>query len=164
MGADYNLVVTDSSSAGAVQVLVGTWDVLGDDARRVRDAVFIVEQGIARELEWDQWDCLSLHAVACDAQGTAIGTGRLLPAQFDPDQDGVVHIGRMAVLAPARRGGVGGLILESLMNQARRQGFAAVILNAQTYVAGFYAAHGFIPFGAEFLEVGIPHVSMRAPL
>jgi predicted GNAT family N-acyltransferase len=150
--------------AGAAQVLVGTWDVLGNDARQVREAVFVIEQGIARELEWDQWDCLSVHAVARDTHGAAIGTGRLLPAQFDPDNTGVAHIGRMAVLAQARRGGVGGLILASLMNEARRLGFSAIVLNAQTYVATFYAVHGFVAFGPEFLEVDIPHVSMRAPL
>lgn len=164
MGADYNLPVTDSSKAGAAQVVVGTWDVLGDDARGVREAVFIVEQGIARELEWDQWDALSLHAVARDARGAAIGTGRLLPAHFDPDHAGVGHIGRMAVLAAARRGGIGGLILAGLMHEARRQGFSAIVLNAQTYVAAFYAAHGFVAFGPQFREVDIPHVSMRAPL
>lgn len=161
---DYNLTVTDPSKACAAQVLVGTWDVLGCDARRVREAVFVVEQRIARELEWDQWDSLSVHAVARDTRGTAIGTGRLLPAQFDPDHAGVGHIGRMAVLPQARRGGAGGLILASLMNEARQQGFSAIVLNAQTYVAAFYAAHGFVAFGAEFLEVDIPHVSMRAPL
>jgi len=158
------LAVTDSSKASAAQVVVGTWNVLGDDARSVREAVFIVEQGIARELEWDQWDALSLHAVARDARGAAIGTGRLLPAQFDPDHPGVGHIGRMAVLAQARRGGIGGLMLASLMQEARRQGFSAIVLHAQTYVAAFYAAHGFVAFGPEFREVDIPHVSMRTTL
>ncbi len=164
VSADYNLMMTDSSSAGAAQVLVGTWDVLGDDARRVREAVFVGEQRIARELEWDRWDAVSLHAVARDRRGTVIGTGRLLPAQFDPDNTGVGHIGRMAVLTQARRGGIGGLILARLMNEARPRGFTAIVLNAQTYVAAFYAAHGFVAFGPEFLEVDIPHVSMRALL
>ena len=167
MRADYNLAVTDSAKAGAAQVVVGTWDVLGDEARGVREAVFIVEQGIARALEWDQWDALAVHAVARDARGVAVGTGRLLPAQFDPERAGVGHIGhigRMAVLAQARRGGTGGLILASLKHEARLQGFSAIVINAQTYVAAFYAAHGFVAFGPEFLEVGIPHVSMRAPL
>jgi len=164
VGADYNLAVTDSSKAGAAQVVVGTWDVLGDEARGVREAVFLVEQGIARELEWDQWDALAVHAVARDARGVAIGTGRLLPAQFDPERAGVGHIGRMAVLAQARRGGTGGLILASLMHEARLQGLSAIVLNAQTYVAAFYAAHGFVAFGPQFLEVDIPHVGMRATL
>ena len=147
-----------------MQIVVGTWDVLGEDARAVREAVFIIEQAIARELEWDQWDGLSLHAIARDAAGRAIGTGRLLPAQFDPDYPTIAHIGRMAVLSGARRGGTGGLILARLMQEARRQGFATAALNAQTYVAAFYAGHGFVAHGSEFLEVGIPHLAMRAPL
>ena len=163
-GDDYNSAVIDSLTAHGAQVVVGTWDALGDAARQVREAVFVVEQRIPRELEWDQWDAASVHAVARDARGTPIATGRLLPARFDPGTPGVGHIGRMAVLAHARRGGVGGLILEGLMRHARQQGLAAIILNAQTYVAAFYAAHGFAAFGAEFLEVDIPHVSMRAAL
>ncbi len=147
-----------------MQVVVGTWDVLGEDARAVREAVFIIEQAIARELEWDQWDALSLHAIARDAAGRAIGTGRLLPVPFDPDHPSIAHIGRMAVLSGARRGGTGGLILARLMQEARRQGFATAALNAQTYVAAFYAGHGFVAHGSEFLEVGIPHLAMRAPL
>ena len=164
VSADYNLVVTNSSSADAAQVLVGTWAVLGDDARRVREAVFVGEQGIARELEWDQWDAVAVHAVARDRRGMVIGTGRLLPTQFDPDNTGVGHIGRMAVLTQARRGGIGGLILAKLMHEARQRGCTAIVLNAQTYVAAFYAAHGFVAFGPAFLEVDIPHISMRAPL
>ena len=147
-----------------MQIVVGTWDVLGEDARAVREAVFIIEQAIARELEWDQWDALSLHAIARDAAGRAIGTGRLLPVPFDPGHPSIAHIGRMAVLSGARRGGTGGLILARLMQEARRQGFATAALNAQTYVAAFYAGHGFVAHGSEFLEVGIPHLAMRAPL
>lgn len=162
--SDYNLRVKDSSATPAAKVLVGTWDVLGADARAVREAVFVIEQAIPRDLEWDQWDATAVHVVAHDAAGRAIGTGRLLPARFDSDNPATGHIGRMAVLADARRGGVGGMILARLMQEARRQGFATAALNAQTYVAAFYAGHGFTAAGPEFLEVGIPHLCMRATL
>lgn len=156
--------MTDSSKTRGAQIVVGTWNVLGDDARAVREAVFIIEQVIPRDLEWDQWDASSLHAIARDCAGRAIATGRLLPAPFDPDNPATGHIGRMAVLADARRRGIGGLILARLMQEARRQGFATAALNAQTYVAAFYGRHGFVADGSEFLEVGIPHLVMRAPL
>lgn len=129
----------------------------------MRTAVFLIEQQIAEEEEWDEWDAKSLHAVAYDAQGTPVGTGRLLPPAFDADRS-VGHIGRMAVLAASRRGGTGGAILQALMRAAPAQGFTAIVLHAQKYVANFYARHGFVIEGAEFLEVGIPHVTMRAAL
>jgi predicted GNAT family N-acyltransferase len=77
------------------------WDSLREHARAVRYAVFVVEQRVPVELEWDEMDAVSWHAVAYDAAGNPIGTGRLLP-------DG--HIGRMAVLKSSRGSGVGGAI------------------------------------------------------
>jgi predicted GNAT family N-acyltransferase len=143
--------------------VLGRWEALAQDARAVRTAVFLIEQQIAEEEEWDQWDAKSLHAVAYNEQGQPIGTGRLLPPAFDADRR-IGHIGRMAVLASARRSGTGGLILQSLMQAAPAQGFSAIVLHAQKYVSNFYARHGFAVEGAEFLEVGIPHVTMRAKL
>ena len=134
---------------------------MGSAARTVREAVFVVEQRIAQELEWDEWDEGSLHAVAYGWSGRAIGTGRLLPPAFDAET-AVGHIGRMAVLETARGAGVGSAILQALMHAAPGYGYAAIVLHAQSYVAPFYARHGFIAEGAEFLEVGIPHVRMRA--
>lgn len=137
---------------------------MAERARQVREAVFVVEQAIAPDEEWDQWDPLSLHAIACTVDGGPLGTGRLLPPEFDPRNPETAHIGRMAVLASARRHGIGGLILASLMDEARGRGFSVAELHAQSYVAGFYGRHGFVATGAGFLEVGIPHVKMRAAL
>jgi len=165
VSGDYNLAVILSPQGRPVpQVILGSWDAVGSRARPVREAVFIAEQAIAPAEEWDRWDALCVHAIAVADDGAVLGTGRLLPAGFDPDCGRTAHIGRMAVIAPARRGGVGGLILARLMREARAQGFAAAELNAQCRVAGFYARHGFVATGAEFLEVGIAHVKMRAPL
>ena len=156
--------MTKPSRPRAAHVVIGNWDALGGEARAVREAVFVVEQAIPRELEWDQWDATALHAIARDAAGAAVGTGRLLPTSFDPSAPGVGHIGRMAVLSAARRLGVGGRILRHLMREGRALGYRAIDLDAQTYVADFYAAHGFVAAGAGFLEAGIPHVRMRAQL
>jgi predicted GNAT family N-acyltransferase len=133
------------------ELRLGDWQLMGDDAGRVRRAVFVAEQGIPAELEWDEWDERSVHAVLY--RGAApVATGRLLP-------DG--HIGRMAVLATWRRQGLGALILERLVQCAAERGDTVVELSAQSYVAGFYAAHGFVAEGEEFLDVGIPHRRMR---
>jgi predicted GNAT family N-acyltransferase len=124
-------------------------------ARPVRERVFIEEQGVPRELEWDEWDVSSEHAVACDAEGAAIGTARLLP-------DG--RVGRMAVLRAWRRRGVGAGLLAALLGRARERGIVRVTLHAQTQAAGFYRRFGFSERGGEFLEAGIPHVEMKLEL
>jgi predicted GNAT family N-acyltransferase len=124
-------------------------------ARPVREQVFIEEQNVPRELEWDEWDETSDHAVACDAAGNPVGTARLL-------LDG--RIGRMAVLKERRGGGVGGALLLALLERARERSMRHARLHAQTHAAGFYRRYGFIERGGEFLEAGIPHVEMTLDL
>jgi hypothetical protein len=124
-------------------------------ARPVREDVFIVEQGVPRELEWDDWDDRSDHAVAFAMERQVIGTARLLP-------DG--HIGRMAVLKDWRGQGIGSALFQALLELARAKGMVVVALNAQTHAAGFYRRFGFRQEGEEFVEAGIPHVEMRLTL
>jgi predicted GNAT family N-acyltransferase len=121
----------------------------------VRRRVFMVEQQVPEELEWDDADAVSIHALALDGEGRAIGTGRLLP-------DG--HIGRMAVLCEWRRCGVGSAILQWLMSEAVKQGFDTLQLHAQTHALDFYAKQGFAAHGEEFSEAGIPHRKMSLRL
>lgn len=134
------------------RIQTGGWDSLGQAAGAVRHDVFVVEQGVPEALELDEMDACSLHALALDPSGQALGTGRLLP-------DG--HIGRMAVLAAARGQGIGGAILGTLVEQARRRGDRFVLLHAQTHAEAFYRRHGFVPEGEQFMEAGIPHILMR---
>jgi predicted GNAT family N-acyltransferase len=124
-------------------------------ARAVREKVFIEEQGVPRELEWDEWDERSDHVVAFDPDSNAIGTARLLPGG---------RVGRMAVLRPWRRKGVGAALLVALLVVAREKGLNEVALNAQTHAADFYRRFGFSPRGDEFMEAGIPHQEMRLML
>jgi predicted GNAT family N-acyltransferase len=131
------------------------WDEARPEARRIRELVFVREQGVPLELEWDEQDPHCEHALAFAADGSAVGTGRLLP-------DG--HIGRMAVLKEWRGKGVGTMLLQALMAQARQRGHASACLNAQTYATGFYRRFGFEVLGAEFMEAGIPHVAMQRDL
>lgn len=150
-GADYNRHVTPRTFT----VRAASWR---DDLAPLQDLrrwVFVIEQQVPEELEWDDADAESVHALALDGEGRPIGTGRLLP-------DG--HIGRMAVVREWRRRGVGSAILEWLMASARRQGLGALHLHAQTHALGFYARHGFAAHGETFSEAGIPHRKMSLSL
>jgi predicted GNAT family N-acyltransferase len=132
-------------------ISLGSWSRQKASARLVREVVFLAEQKIPEELEWDEWDELSIHAVAADANGVALGTGRLLP-------DG--HIGRMAVLANVRGQGVGRLILQSLMQAAQQRGDKRVVLSAQSHAQDFYRRYGFKSVGEEYKEAEILHIEM----
>jgi len=127
-----------------------TWQDSRDALSSVRRAVFIVEQRVPEELEWDDDDSDAVHALAL-AAGTPIGTGRLL-------RDG--RIGRMAVMPAWRRRGVGSAILQSLLEAARALGCIHICLHAQTHAIAFYARHGFVAVGDKFIEAGIPHREM----
>ena len=138
-----------------VTVLICPWSEARERARAIRYTVFVEEQGVPVELEWDDWDEPSWHALALAEDGTPVATGRLLP-------DG--HIGRMAVLAPWRGRGVGSRLLESLIEAARRRGDLRIVLSAQVHAVPFYERHGFRTEGAVYEEAGIPHQAMRRKL
>jgi predicted GNAT family N-acyltransferase len=140
-----------------VQVL--DWDSALPLARPVRFDVFVREQGVPVELEWDEFDVTSEHAVATDASGEVVGTARLVPVSANE-----CRIGRMAVLAAHRGQGVGAAMLEALLQRARERGERQVVLHAQMHAAGFYRRFGFEPHGPQFDEAGIPHVEMRLGL
>lgn len=131
------------------------WETEGKLLSNIRRLVFIQEQKVPVEEEWDGRDDTSYHWIATDPEDVAIGTARLLP-------DG--QIGRMAVLPPHRGTGVGAALLEAAVEKARHLGFNEVYLNAQTHALGFYESVGFKPTGDEFDEAGIPHRRMTQSL
>jgi predicted GNAT family N-acyltransferase len=141
--------------AAVPRLVIADWETSKEGAQGVRYDVFVIEQKVPLDMEWDEMDAQSLHVVAYDDAGKAIGTGRLLP-------DG--HIGRMAVRAEARGTGVGGMMLEALIERAIRRGDGSVALNAQTQAEAFYRRFGFVREGVEFMEAGIPHIAMRRQL
>lgn len=130
------------------------WPKAQAEAQRIRFTVFVEEQRVPPELEMDEHDAASLHALAF-SDGKAIGTGRLLP-------DG--HIGRMAVLEEWRGRGAGRALLRALVDAARRRGDREVALNSQVHALGFYGAEGFKAEGPVYEEAGIPHQTMRMKL
>lgn len=123
--------------------------------RGVREAVFVLEQRVPTDMEVDEDDSRSVHALARTADGVPIGTGRLSAGG---------QIGRMAVLQDWRGRGVGTMLLHTLLDQARARRLASVSLHAQRDATPFYERHGFVAEGADFEEAGIPHVTMRRML
>jgi len=126
-----------------------------DDIIRVRQAVFVVEQHIPEELEFDAMDPRCHHVLARDSRGRAIGTGRL-------SVEG--QLGRLAVLKEWRRQRVGGSLLAALIEKARSLGLVQVTASAQVSVLKFYLQLGFVPEGAVFMEADIPHQTVRLQL
>jgi predicted GNAT family N-acyltransferase len=123
--------------------------------RAIRQQVFIDEQQIPPDLEWDGHDDACIHVLAFAPAGTAVGTGRLAP-------DG--RIGRMAVLASWRGRGAGSAVLTALLEAACESGRERVYLHAQESARPFYRRAGFRALGDPYLEAGIRHVSMEMRL
>jgi YbgC/YbaW family acyl-CoA thioester hydrolase len=138
-----------------VDVEVGAWRELGEAAGAIRHQVFVEEQGIPADMEWDAADASCLHALARNRFGRPLATGRLL--EHVP---GVAKIGRMAVLRAMRGTQIGRQVLEALMAEAKRQGYREVLLHAQLSAENFYLRAGFQRRGQPFEEAGIGHVEM----
>jgi predicted GNAT family N-acyltransferase len=122
-----------------------------EDIRFVRDTVFGEEQKVCRELDWDGMDTRCIHVVATDTRRNPIGTGRMQP-------DG--RIGRLGVLKTWRGRGIGGRMLEALIESAHSLDLDEVHLHAQLQMVSFYYKRGFAKDGGEFMEVGIRHINM----
>lgn len=137
----------------------GQWSTLKDRAQPVRTQVFVQEQGIDAKDEWDTADADAVHAVITNRFGHPLGTARLLKKS-----PGVAQIGRMAVVRVMRGSGLGGQLLNALVDIAEARGDKEVRLHAQTSAQAFYAQEGFMPVGETFDEVGIAHIEMRKVL
>jgi YbgC/YbaW family acyl-CoA thioester hydrolase len=142
-----------------VTVRTGSWDTLGDDARHIRTEVFVDEQKIPADLEWDEADAGAVHAVAYNRLGQPLATGRLLPSE-----GGVAKIGRMAVHQVLRGCGLGERVLRALAARAHERGDRSIELHAQRTAREFYARLGFEPRGEPYEEAGIPHITMTSAL
>ena len=138
-----------------VDVALGSWKDLGDAATAIRRQVFVEEQHIPADMEWDSADAACLHALARNHFGMPLATGRLL--EHVP---GVAKVGRMAVMRSMRGTRIGRQVLDALMAEARRQGYREVLLHAQLSAENFYLRAGFQRRGEPFEEAGIGHVEM----
>lgn len=119
--------------------------------RDIRNRVFIDEQNVAPELEWDAHDATATHFLLT-VDGCALGTARLLPGG---------RIGRVALLPEARGKGLGLRLMQAVMKHARQHGQQHLELSAQTHALGFYEQLGFVTCSDVYLDAGIPHQTMR---
>ena len=142
------------SERPGIEVRVTGWERDGATLGAIRREVFVLEQGVPEAIEWDGQDPACLHVIAT-LNRDPVGTGRLLPTG---------KIGRLAVLAPFRRHGVGRAMLARLLDLARERGLREVYLHAQVSALGFYTGFGFVAEGPEFDEAGIVHRRLRLVL
>jgi predicted GNAT family N-acyltransferase len=137
----------------SVQVVISDFHTQYDAIRAVRSDVFLIEQAIPPELEYDDDDLTCIHAVAWD-HSRPIGTARL-----DINQQG--RIGRVSVLKEYRRQGIGSMLMQTLENEAKSKGLQRIWFHSQVSAVPFYLALGYRPYGEEYLEANIPHLSME---
>ncbi|MET9253082.1 GNAT family N-acetyltransferase [Streptomyces sp. NPDC048182] len=134
----------------------------------VRKEVFVAEQQVPEDIEYDAYDADAVHVLAVRADGVPLGTGRLLHGAAAAAKTGgdpaVGSLGRLAVTARARGLGVGAALVRAIEAAALERGLTAVDLHAQTHALGFYERLGYQAYGPEFPDAGIPHRAMRRAL
>ncbi|MCZ6709843.1 MAG: GNAT family N-acetyltransferase [Gammaproteobacteria bacterium] len=138
-----------------IHVVPVAWSTHRQQLQDIREAVFIEEQGVPREIEWDGQDEDAFHFLALNEAGQNIGCARMLPSG---------QIGRMAVIADYRHRGIGRRLLDVAVEEAKRRRLTKVSLHAQSQVVEFYRKSGFLPKGEEFMEAGIVHIAMDMEL
>ena len=138
----------------STSITITDWEDARELVKPIRIKVFILEQKVPEDLEWDEYDETAWHAVA-KSNHQVIGTGRLIINQS------IAKIGRMAIDPEFRGKGIGMEVLKALINKGKEKGAQEFILHAQTHAIAFYARQGFEPYGPIFDEAGIPHVEMR---
>ncbi len=137
-----------------IELSITNWIEAQSLVKPLRYQVFVIEQKVPEEMEWDEFDEMAWHAIVT-ADNQTVGTGRLI-------LDGhIAKIGRMAVQSSRRNKGIGKSILNALIQTAKEKGAQECILHAQTHAIAFYAKADFEPNGPIFDEAGIPHVEMR---
>lgn len=137
-----------------IELSITSWAEAQNLVKSLRNQVFVIEQKVPEDMEWDEFDQIAWHAIVT-ADNQTIGTGRLII------NDRIAKIGRMAVQSSRRNQGIGKSILKSLIQTAKEKGAQECILHAQTHAITFYAKEDFEPHGPIFDEAGIPHVEMR---
>ena len=138
----------------AIQVNQTSWQDSEPEIRHIRTAVFVEEQNVPLDLDFDGLDAQCIHWLAY-ADNIAVGTGRLLP-------DG--HFGRMAVLKPHRQQGVGQTIMRAVIDTALAERLPELYLHAQLSALPFYSGLGFVGYGEQFMDADMPHIAMRLKL
>ena len=137
-----------------IELSITSWAEAQSLVKPLRYQVFVIEQKVSEDMEWDEFDEIAWHAIVT-ADNQTIGTGRLIM------NDRIAKIGRMAVQSSRRNQGIGKSILNALIETAKEKGAQECLLHAQVHAIAFYAKENFEPHGPIFDEAGIPHVEMR---
>lgn len=137
-----------------VTIRLAKWPQESETLRRLRNLVFVDEQQVPADIEWDNRDCDAIHFLALDSDNQAIATARLLSTG---------QLGRMAVLSEWRNCGLGSKLLRYVLDWARATQ-TRLFLHAQVNAIPFYQRAGFVTYGEQFMEAGIQHQSMRIDL
>lgn len=135
-----------------VDIVKVSWSTCEQVLVAIRTQVFVVEQAVAPEDEWDAQDPVAAHFLATNEAGQAVGCARLVAGG---------QIGRMAVLEKHRGLGLGMQLLQAAVEEAKEQGMDRVFLHAQAYAEEFYRKGGFVRSGPNFTEVDILHLPME---
>lgn len=121
------------------------------EIKKIRTSVFIHEQNVPVELEWDEFDNDSTHFLAY-YNSIPVATARLL-------ENG--YIGRMAVLKEYRNRNIGKIMLKYILKVADEKAFKTIKLSAQEHAIGFYKKYGFSVTSDVYIDAGIPHYDME---
>ncbi len=138
---------------------ITTWQESQAELQAIRHKVFVEEQNVPEELEWDDYDAQAVHFLVKDMDGLCYGVARLIH-----DGQYKAKIGRFAVPNEFRGQGIAGSLLKFVVGYARSQGIVEINLSAQTYIQGLYQREGFEVVGEEYEEADIPHIHMRLTL
>ena len=133
------------------QILQVNWQGAENDLRIIRTKVFIEEQQVAPDFEWDEIDATAVHLLAI-LENVPIACLRIIKHQ---------KIGRMAVLKDYRAMGLGTVLLLEAIKICKKQGTKNIYLTAQTHAIGFYKRIGFKEISAVYQDANIPHVDMQ---
>lgn len=131
-----------------------TWQNAENELRAVRTPVFIEEQFVTHEFEWDEIDADAVHLLA-KFENQPIACLRIIDFQ---------KIGRMAVLKHWRGMGLGTTLLLAAIKICKKHGSKYIYLSAQTHAIDFYKKAGFKQISDEYCDVDIPHVDMQLDL
>ena len=120
----------------------------------LRREVFVIEQQVPEDLEHDADDMTATHIVGI-AEGAVVAVARIL---FKPEH---AKIGRVAIAASHRGKKLGAQLIQFAVQLAGENGQPRCYLESQADKTGFYARLGFIAYGDQFMDAGIPHLKMK---
>ncbi|MBA3695585.1 MAG: GNAT family N-acetyltransferase [Methylotenera sp.] len=136
------------------KVIQVSWASHASQLIAVREPVFVIEQKVKPDFEWDEIDAVAIHLLAL-AHDEPIGCARIINHR---------KIGRMAVLKHWRGHGAGQALLQEAIHICLAHGTKAINLTAQTHAITFYQQAGFVEISGVYQDANIPHVDMQLNL